>query len=110
MDLFSLPSTTEMQITTFELWMDMELFMSWEECSMVTPTLAFQTCSCIPPWNGARLCPTRGPGLPDRGHDLLYGGEECNEIGLKLSPDYYLSTTVEYPVQKFSPPGSPFPF
>ncbi|GBO11923.1 hypothetical protein AVEN_185458-1 [Araneus ventricosus] len=23
-------------------------------------------------------------------------GEECNEIGFKFSPDYYLSTTVEY--------------
>ncbi|GBM65879.1 hypothetical protein AVEN_238813-1 [Araneus ventricosus] len=43
--------------------------------------------------NGARVCPTG------------------NEIGLKISPDYYLSTTVEYPVQNFSPtrdPGPPF--
>ncbi|GBL91732.1 hypothetical protein AVEN_71371-1 [Araneus ventricosus] len=70
--------------------------------------------------NGARVCPTGAPDLPDRGHDLLYGGDECNEFGLKFSPDYYLSTTVEYPVQIFSstgrkifprwgagPPGSP---
>ncbi|GBN87945.1 hypothetical protein AVEN_6457-1 [Araneus ventricosus] len=26
-------------------------------------------------------------------------------MALKFSPDYYLSTTVEYPVQKFSPTG-----
>ncbi|GBM97681.1 hypothetical protein AVEN_16889-1 [Araneus ventricosus] len=52
--------------------------------------------SPAPTRNGARVCPTVGHDLPDR-------GDECNEIGLKFSPDYYLSTTVEYPVQKFSP-------
>ncbi|GBN02691.1 hypothetical protein AVEN_237418-1 [Araneus ventricosus] len=31
--------------------------------------------------------------------------DECNEMALKFSPDYYLSTTVEYPVLKFSPDG-----
>ncbi|GBN17670.1 hypothetical protein AVEN_275739-1 [Araneus ventricosus] len=50
--------------------------------------------------------PDRGYGLPNRGHDLLYRrGDECNKIGLKFLPDYYLSTTVEYPVQIFSPDG-----
>ncbi|GBN54525.1 hypothetical protein AVEN_127162-1 [Araneus ventricosus] len=44
----------------------------------------------------------RGGDLPDR-------GDECNEIGLKFSPDYYLSSTVEYPVQKFSPTGYQIP-
>ncbi|GBO39200.1 hypothetical protein AVEN_44328-1 [Araneus ventricosus] len=43
---------------------------------------------------GGTVCPTGG-------QDLLYGGKECNEIGLKFSPDYYLSTTIEYPVQKY---------
>ncbi|GBM28698.1 hypothetical protein AVEN_116710-1 [Araneus ventricosus] len=66
----------------------------------------------VQPRNGARVCltgepdlPNRGNGLPDRGHDLLYGEDECNEIGLKFSPNYYLSTRVEYPVQKFSHTG-----
>ncbi|GBN15158.1 hypothetical protein AVEN_266516-1 [Araneus ventricosus] len=47
---------------------------------------------------GGTVCPT--------------GGDECNEIGLKLSLDSYLSTRVEYSVQKFSPtwgPGPPLP-
>ncbi|GBM32370.1 hypothetical protein AVEN_239769-1 [Araneus ventricosus] len=44
--------------------------------------------------NGTRVCPTGGT-------TCCMGGE-CNEIGLKFSPDYYLSTTVEYPVQIFS--------
>ncbi|GBN55498.1 hypothetical protein AVEN_30835-1 [Araneus ventricosus] len=35
------------------------------------------------------------------------GGDKCNEIGLKFSPDYYLSSTVEYPLQKFSPTPPP---
>ncbi|GBM56393.1 hypothetical protein AVEN_132865-1 [Araneus ventricosus] len=46
-----------------------------------------------------------------RGARPAVRGDECNEIGLKLSLDYYLSTTVEYPVQKFSPTwgaGPPF--
>ncbi|GBO17234.1 hypothetical protein AVEN_144291-1, partial [Araneus ventricosus] len=55
----------------------------------------------------------RGEGdLTDKGARSAVQGDECNEIGLKLSVDYYLSTTVEYPVQKFSPtwgPGPPFP-
>ncbi|GBN72140.1 hypothetical protein AVEN_33225-1 [Araneus ventricosus] len=86
----------------------------------VTPVSAVQTCSCIPPWIGARLC-SKGGGcdLPDKGaRSARQGvrpavrGDDCKEIGLKSSQDYYLSTTVEYPVQKFYPtwgPGPPFP-
>ncbi|GBN22906.1 hypothetical protein AVEN_142012-1 [Araneus ventricosus] len=43
---------------------------------------------------------------PDRG---ARSPRQCNEIGLKFSLDYYLSTTVEYPVQKFSPTVGPWP-
>ncbi|GBN55884.1 hypothetical protein AVEN_425-1 [Araneus ventricosus] len=46
----------------------------------VTPVSAVQTCSCIPPWIGARLCPTKGHGLPDRGHDLLYGATSVRKL------------------------------
>ncbi|GBL77316.1 hypothetical protein AVEN_128510-1 [Araneus ventricosus] len=54
----------------------------------VTPVSAVQTCSCIPPWIGARLCPkggraicpTRGQRLPDRGHDLLYGATSVKKL------------------------------
>ncbi|GBN82488.1 hypothetical protein AVEN_217360-1 [Araneus ventricosus] len=66
--------------------------------------------------NGARVCPTGGldlttrrHGLPDRGARPAVQGDECNEIFLKFSPNYYLLTTVEYPVQKFSPTGEPAP-
>ncbi|GBN28720.1 hypothetical protein AVEN_221430-1 [Araneus ventricosus] len=78
----------------------------------VTPVSAVQTCSCIPPWIGARLCPKGGGLFARQGAQPAVRGDECNEIGLKLSLEYYLSTTVEYPVQKFSPswgPGPPFP-
>ncbi|GBM75646.1 hypothetical protein AVEN_162682-1 [Araneus ventricosus] len=37
----------------------------------VTHVSAVQTCSCIPPWIGTRLCPIGGD-LPDKGQDLLY--------------------------------------
>ncbi|GBN56283.1 hypothetical protein AVEN_87657-1 [Araneus ventricosus] len=50
------------------------------EVQCITPASAVQTCSCIPPWNGARVCqtgggdlPDKGHGLPDREHDALYG-------------------------------------
>ncbi|GBO33703.1 hypothetical protein AVEN_161028-1 [Araneus ventricosus] len=46
-----------------------------------------------------------GHGLPYKGTRPAVWGDECSEIGLKFLPDYYLSTTVEYPVQKFSPTG-----
>ncbi|GBM22289.1 hypothetical protein AVEN_144660-1 [Araneus ventricosus] len=48
--------------------------------------------------NDARDCPTGGHDLPD-------SGDECDEIGLKFSPDYYFSTTVGYPEQKFFQTG-----
>ncbi|GBM28332.1 hypothetical protein AVEN_229516-1 [Araneus ventricosus] len=58
---------------------------------------------------GGAICLTGGQFVrrggtvsPTRGHDLLYEGIE---IGFKFSPYYYLSTTVECPVQKFSPTG-----
>ncbi|GBN48731.1 hypothetical protein AVEN_35285-1 [Araneus ventricosus] len=49
--------------------------------------------------------PDRRHGLPDKGTRPAVWGDECNEIGLKFLPDYHLSTTFEYPVQKFSPMG-----
>ncbi|GBN51880.1 hypothetical protein AVEN_80681-1 [Araneus ventricosus] len=55
--------------------------------------------------NGARVCPTGGHGLPDKRARPAVWGDECNEIGLKFLPDYNLSATFEYPVQKFSPMG-----
>ncbi|GBM09225.1 hypothetical protein AVEN_226720-1 [Araneus ventricosus] len=80
-----------------------------EGVQCVTPVSAVQTYSCIPSWIDARLCP-KGGDLPDKGARFArqgarpaVRGNECNGIGLKLSLDYYLSTTVEYPVQKFSP-------
>ncbi|GBM59464.1 hypothetical protein AVEN_131038-1 [Araneus ventricosus] len=42
-------------------------FHMMEEVQCVTPASAVQTCSCIPPWNGARVCPTGGGDLPDKG-------------------------------------------
>ncbi|GBN15104.1 hypothetical protein AVEN_27350-1 [Araneus ventricosus] len=56
--------------------------------------------------NGIRVCLTLGEGTvsPTRGTTCCTG-DECNEIGLKFSPDSYLSTTVEYLVQKFFPTG-----
>ncbi|GBN80225.1 hypothetical protein AVEN_23847-1 [Araneus ventricosus] len=57
-------------------------------------------------WEGP-ICPTGGHGLPEKGARPAVWGDEWNEIGLKFLPDYYLSTTVEYPVQKFSPMGGP---
>ncbi|GBN20698.1 hypothetical protein AVEN_70825-1 [Araneus ventricosus] len=62
---------------------------------------------CIESRNGARVYPTvgrfarQGAQSPRQGMTCSTGGE-CNEIGLKFSPDYYLSTEVEYPVQNFS--------
>ncbi|GBO31072.1 hypothetical protein AVEN_185382-1 [Araneus ventricosus] len=44
----------------------------------------------------------RGEQSPGQGSIICCKEDECNEIDLKFSPDYYLSTTVEYPVQKFS--------
>ncbi|GBN80396.1 hypothetical protein AVEN_270759-1, partial [Araneus ventricosus] len=46
--------------------------------------------------------------LPDRVARPAVLGDECNEIGLKFSPNYYLSTTVEYLIQQFSPTGYKF--
>ncbi|GBM03114.1 hypothetical protein AVEN_200808-1 [Araneus ventricosus] len=45
------------------------------------------------------VCPTGGTVSPTP----AVWGDECSEIGLKYLPDYYLSATVEYPVQTFSP-------
>ncbi|GBM24888.1 hypothetical protein AVEN_23427-1 [Araneus ventricosus] len=42
-------------------------FHMMEEVQCVTPASAVQTCSCIPPWNGARVCPTGGGDLPYKG-------------------------------------------
>ncbi|GBN22510.1 hypothetical protein AVEN_239308-1 [Araneus ventricosus] len=76
----------------------------------VTPVSSVQTYSCIPPWIGARFCP-KGSDLPYNGARPAVRDDECNEIGLKLSLDYYLSTTFDYPVQKISPTwGLPPPF
>ncbi|GBN30185.1 hypothetical protein AVEN_104452-1 [Araneus ventricosus] len=47
----------------------------------VTLASGVQTCSCISPWIGARLCPTRGARPAVR-------GDECNEIGLQLNTPY----------------------
>ncbi|GBN70814.1 hypothetical protein AVEN_171776-1 [Araneus ventricosus] len=62
--------------------------------------------------NGSRVCPTgesrfarQGARSPRQGARPAVLGDECNEIGLKFSPDYYLSTTVEYPIEIFSPMG-----
>ncbi|GBL92192.1 hypothetical protein AVEN_39267-1 [Araneus ventricosus] len=54
----------------------------------------------------------KGARSAQQGARLAVRGDECNEIGLKLSLDYYLSTRVEYLVQKISPtwePGPQFP-
>ncbi|GBM92014.1 hypothetical protein AVEN_63856-1 [Araneus ventricosus] len=60
--------------------------------------------------NGAKFARRGGKGdLPKGTRSPRHGarpavlGDECNEIGLKFSSHYYLSTTVGYPVQIFSP-------
>ncbi|GBL80796.1 hypothetical protein AVEN_26232-1 [Araneus ventricosus] len=67
----------------------------------VTHVSAVQTCSCIPPWIALDFART-GVIYPTRGTTCCTG-DECNEL------DYYLSTTVKYPVQKFAPTWGPTP-
>ncbi|GBN81182.1 hypothetical protein AVEN_249406-1 [Araneus ventricosus] len=59
----------------------------------------------MPPYLKPLQRPNRLDGHAGMALEFARRGEECNEIGFKFSPDYYLSTTVEYPVQKFSPTG-----
>ncbi|GBM61925.1 hypothetical protein AVEN_69579-1 [Araneus ventricosus] len=47
----------------------------------------------------------QGVRSPRQGERPAVRRNEYNEIGLKFLPVYYLSATVEYPVQIFSPMG-----